>query len=296
MRRLLSVALVLLVSVAFTGCQKDGVFNPKNKISKVYKAEKGNKVLWEKWTWDGNSLNNIAYFVNDTTMLQKAYYLYEKKRLARVENTIDLSYVLITYSGSQYEKVEFFNKYDGKLRTYVYTYDGKKVSKIVLTVYKYPLKSMDAGDDGFLSAFIPREILEETNRQILNSAPLKDNEDKVYTYELKFDGDNLSEWKITDNNDPNKPVEATFQYEKYDKNNNPHYASYSNIYGVNIAEPCFYKNNPERVTCTKIDNTTTTITYDYYYKYNDKKFPTEAIQKLTQETATFSDTLYYEYN
>lgn len=300
MKRLLCVTLALSVAgAAFIGCQKDGVFNPKNKISKIYRTEKGSKVLSEVWTWDGKTLNNVACYLNDSTMEYKWYYFYEKKQVVRIENTLGLSYITITYSGSNYDKVEFYDKFDKKLRSYAYTYDGKKVSKIDFTSYKNPSKSMDVMDYRFLSAFIPMAILEETDKQIKNSPPSKSDGDVVYNYTLKYDGDNLSEWKIVDNNDPNKQLEMTYQYEQYDKNVNPYYASFPNIDGMNIATPCFYKNNPTKVTLTQAMNgkAAPTTTYDYSYQYNGKKFPTESIKKATVEgTVIRSDTNYYEYN
>lgn len=302
MKKLLSVTLVLVMSVAFTSCQKNGVFNPKNKISKVFQQpENGSKALIEEWTWwnDGNTLTSVAYFINDTTVQKKAYYYYEKKQLVRIENTLDLSYVKITYNGdSQYDKIETYDKFDRKLRSYAYTYDGKKVSKIELTAYKNPSKSMEIDDVCFLSVFIPKEILEETNAQLMNPSPLKADGDIFISYALKFDGDNMSEWKAINNNDPNKLMEMTYSYESYDKNLNPYYASYPNVDDMNAPAFCFYKNNPEKVTRSMVMNggVPEIITFDYTYKYNDKKFPTEAIcTQMKDGIKQALITTYYEY-
>ena len=304
MKRLVSIALVLLLTgAAFTGCQKDGVYNPKNKISKVYKSVNGFKTLEEQWTWDGNILHNVAYFKDDTTMSYKWYYLYEKKQLVKVENTSNLSYIAITYSGSQYDKVEFFDKFGRKSRTFAYTYDGKKVSKIDATIYKNPQKAMVAEDYDVLSAFIPMEILEETDKQIAKSAPLKSDEDNIINYALTYnDKGNLSEWKITNNNDIKKLQVVVYKYEAYDENKNPFYASYPRVDdgGIGFAPPCFSKNNPTKVSCKVTINSEQSgdvVSYDYSYQYNGKKFPTQVIRKISYSLVpdTFSDTTYYEY-
>ncbi|MCL2132260.1 MAG: hypothetical protein FWH36_07410 [Lentimicrobiaceae bacterium] len=303
MKRVLCVALALAMgSAAFTGCQKDGVYNPKKKISKIQKADNGNKVLVQEWTWNGNLLHNIAYYLNDSVMQGKEYFLYEKKQLVRIDNT-NLSYYVISYNGSQYEKIELFDRMGKKTRTYVYGYDGKKVSKIDLTVYKNPSKSaMDiAGENSLMSFFLPMSILEETDRQIARFASLKSADDDVYSFTLKYDGDNVSEWKMGDYNNEEKPLEVVFKYESYDKNVNPLYASRFEANEKDImpfAPPCFYKNNPTKASSTRYDNgKELTINYDYTYKYVDKKYPAEIVRKQSQESMpeSISDTTYYEY-
>ena len=297
MKRVLCTTLaLLLVATVFVGCQKDGVFNPKQKISKVYQAYNGGRLLTEKWTWDDNLLNYIAYFRDDTTVLRKSYYFYEKKQLVRIENTNDLSYIIITYDKSNYKQMEFYNRFDRKLRSYAFTYDKKKIAKIEMTIYKNPSKSMMSVGDDIMSAFIPKAILDETNKLMMNSSLLKSTEDDIIIYTMQYDGDNLSEWKISSRSEE-RLKETVLQYNSYDENKNPYYTSYPNINEDNPTFPAFYKNNPLKITSTiYIDNVKTiSYTYDFTYKYDAKKFPTEAIMKLTQDSYSNSDTLYYEY-
>lgn len=295
MKKSLYTALaLLLVSAVFVNCQKDGVFNPKKKINKIYKSHEGGKYLIEEWTWEGNLLGKIAY-CNDTNVLRKAYYFYDKKQLVRVENTNDLSYVLISYNKSQYDKMDFYTKYDRKVRSYTFTYDKKKISKIDVTVYKNPAKSAMSIEDDIMSAFIPKIILEETNKLMMGSPLWKSDGDDVFVYTLKYDGDNVVEWKISDANET-KLKETVFQYSSYDKNMNPYYMS-NPTDGTNPVSFTFCKNNPLQMTRTQYvaNEKIASFTFDYIYKYDDKKYPTEVIEKQIGESYTNSDTTYYEY-
>ncbi len=54
-------AMLLPVAVSLTSCHKDGVYNPKEKISRIYYAYSSpdpffnsDKELKEIWDWDGN--------------------------------------------------------------------------------------------------------------------------------------------------------------------------------------------------------------------------------------------------
>jgi len=298
MKRVLCTTLTLLLaSTVFVACQKDGIFNPKQKISKVYQAYYGNPRLTEKWTWDDNLLNCIAYFRDDTTVQQKSYYFYEKKQLVKIDNTYDLSYILITYDKSFYKQIESYDKFDRKLRSYAFTYDKKKITKMEVTIYKNPSKAVMSAEEGdIMSVFIPKAILDETNKLMSVPSLLKSAENDLIVYTMQYDGDNISEWKIA-NQVGGKTKEIVFQYNSYDENKNPYYTSYPNMNENEPASPAFFKNNPLKITCTEyFDNAKiSSYTYDYTYKYDAQKYPIEAIKNLTQDSYFISDTLYYEY-
>jgi len=299
MKKLLYTALSLLLATAvFVNCQKDGVFNPKQKISKIHRAHSGGKRLIEEWTWEGNQLSRISYFKNDTTVRDKVYYFYEKKQLVKMENTLDFSYIVITYNGSLYDKIDYYTCFDRKAQTFTFTHDKKKVSKIVHTTYANPQKSMESiADNVLLASFIPQIVLEEMDKKIQKSTSQKANEDVIVTHTLTYDKDNLKEWKIS-YNVGDKLIESVFAFESYDESKNPYY--YSNPLGTDDDNffIALYKNNPVKIIENRYINNVVgnePITYDYFYRCNDKKFPTEIIKKSTYMTYSNSDTLYYEY-
>ena len=81
------------VAMLFSSCHKEGVFNPKKKISKIYTSSSytfnGNtttfdKTLSEEWTWNKN--NTLAKIdahgsLSETTET----YTYDKKRVTRID-------------------------------------------------------------------------------------------------------------------------------------------------------------------------------------------------------------------
>ena len=295
MRKILYTALsLLLVSAVFTNCTKEGVFNPKNKISKVYAANNGTKFLLQEWTWDENLLTKMWDYPNDTTL-----YSYEKKQLSKVEmNGLTRSvYAEFAYNGKLYDKIDVYERVSkAKIANLTFTYDKKKVSKIVETIYA-TTKSAGSMQNNFLCAVIPTMILEETQKMV-NVLPMqKANEDMVITHEMTYEKDNLKEWKISYTNGKSK-VEKVFSYSSYDEKKCPYYASNPLIIDNGTSgdpQTPFFKNNPLKITCTQSVNGTAgepTI-YEYKYQYNKDKFPTEAIRK--QMPIDFSDTTYYEY-
>jgi hypothetical protein len=293
MKKLLCTALVLSLGTAvFVNCQKDGVYNPKQKISKIRQAYNGEKRLIEAWTWEGNLLSRTVEYSNDTTVKGKVYYFYEKKQLVRMEYT-GFSYCIITYSGSQYDKIDFYTRFDRKTDTYVFTYDKKKVSKIMITTYADPQKLIGSmGNNDLKAVFIPKMILEQTDKMVAKSTIRKANEDVVITHTITYDKDNPKEWRISQTVNE-KLGELVYTYDSYDENNNPYYAS-NLVYGVGNS---FQKNNPTKVTCIAyLDGVSgvPSIT-DYTYQYDTKKYPTEMIEMRKEGTAVFPDTLYYEY-
>jgi len=296
-RVLCTVLVVALGATVFVNCKKDGVYNPKKKISKIYVAHLGVKKLDYGWTWEDNLLKKVERFGMDTVVTSKAYYFYDKKQLVRIEYTNDdLRYVEITYNGSSYDRVDFYTKKGAKTSSYVFSYDKKKVSKIEHTKYATPIPASKSMENELLSVFIPKIILEEMDRQIEQNPLLKsaDNKDVVYVHTMKYKGDNLDEWEILSSSNSRTSI---FKYESYDDKINPMYGS-NPIMADGEASSVFHKNNPTKITYESMDSNkvslaTSAITYSYLY---DKKYPTEIIKTSTPSVGNpFSDTTYYEY-
>jgi len=297
MRKILYTTLsLLLVSAVFTNCKKEGVFNPKNKISKVYVSFNGEKRLDQEWTWDENLLTKMWCHPDAITV-----YSYTKKQLSKMEmSTIyGATYAEVTYNGKFYDKIDIYDSASKeKKKTVAFTYDKKKVSKIVETIYANAnAQSMGSVGNEFVAAFIPSMILEETQKMLNTVTMQKANEDKVITHEMTYEKDNLKEWKISYTQGKNN-IERVYVYNSYDENKSPFYASNPLLIdnGTNgDAETPFYKNNPTQITATYAvnGNKDNPVTYDYKYQYNDKKFPIEVIKKISP--LNIMDTTYYEY-
>ena len=89
--RLFIAALALMF--VFASCEKEGVFNPKKKISEIYKSSSYSydgetyntpKYLSERWNWDGKILKSVDYYDNDGSLDYSETYTYDKNRLPKV--------------------------------------------------------------------------------------------------------------------------------------------------------------------------------------------------------------------
>ena len=50
---------LLLSTIVISSCNKDGVYNPKEKIDKIYVDSGSGKYLSEDWTWNKKELKTI---------------------------------------------------------------------------------------------------------------------------------------------------------------------------------------------------------------------------------------------
>jgi len=112
MRKKTLFAASLALMVLMAACtEKEGVYNPKKKISKVYKSSvshygqydpetgtlynqnthRQDKQLWEEWIWEGNKLTQIRVYENEIEPPSKEEYaainfIYDGKQIQRIES------------------------------------------------------------------------------------------------------------------------------------------------------------------------------------------------------------------
>ena len=108
----------LAAVVCFLGaCKKEGVYNPSEKISKIYKSstyvsqyydgstwrdannESSPKRLVEAWNWDGKKLMSIDSYNLDGTVEadETVKFEYDGKRLTKITDVTGKNYATITY-------------------------------------------------------------------------------------------------------------------------------------------------------------------------------------------------------
>ncbi len=140
--KLFAMAMVLLCVAA--SCEKDGVYNPKQKIDRVRYSyhetdyfdsgnESGNYVQ-QVWNWNGNTLNSISFYDEDGDLDYTENYTYDsKKRLSEITWGGSGRYKLV-YAGKRLSYIEYF--YNSTMRQRLeFIYDGKNVSEIIKTNY-----------------------------------------------------------------------------------------------------------------------------------------------------------------
>ena len=163
MKKTMIIAALALLMVGVSSCnkQKDGVYNPKQKISAVYEEYRSTSSYYnsstytwedntpsvtpfhkaEEWTWDGKKLQEIRYFDSDGSIEYSMLFTYDGKRLSRVDykdydNLNDVWYTTYEYDGKELATITTYE--GGRVySTCAITHADKKISEIVETYYDY---------------------------------------------------------------------------------------------------------------------------------------------------------------
>jgi len=314
-----TIMMALLAGiVAFQSCQKEGKYNPEQKISKIYEdvyeyvsfwneemetwderqEVKYPKQLTEEWIWKDDKLSEInyywyIYYNNDIMMfLSTDYYFYKNGRLDKIEHDEESDYTKITYNGSKYDKFEHFSD-DILWFSAEFSYENDKISKIVVEQKHIPIYGVPKRDP--LSSFIPKEFISIMNDDLKKNekgAKWEETSRKQTVY-YTYNGDNIKEMKVEIDRFYGYEIFETrtwvFNYLSYDNKQNPFYKKTDmnfweiDYYNVNYVTS---KNNPLEVSIEF--QRSPDIIYSYKYE-ND--FPVEVEEK--QDTYTFKT--YYEY-
>ena len=294
----LSIVIAALL-LAGTACERDGVYNPKKKISEIYDESSRSvvyqdypeanytytnpKSLSSSWTWDKNLLTKITYDVDDY-----AEFKYNGKRLSTVilwDYGLTLTYV---YNGSKIDKINVIMGWDGMTGTYAYTYKGNKVSQIDII--------MNYVNDGYIDDDFKTKSFAKINQLALPAVVcdmLAQTENKMkqkstkattrtVTVDFEWSGDNVSKIKLIQKYEDLILFTATSTC-TYDNKLNPFYHS-PMFFGELFDTGSFSKNNLTKVVSTskyawEDEVETTETNYTYYY---DGKFPVKQISESTE--------------
>lgn len=69
-----AVVVVISSFLLMTSCYKEGVYQPKKKISKIYEEfpeDSGDKRLIQTWEWDGDLLKSISFWQTEMRFYYK---------------------------------------------------------------------------------------------------------------------------------------------------------------------------------------------------------------------------------
>lgn len=289
------VAMALL----FSACEKEGVFSPKQKISKIYMGE-DKKILYD-YVWNGKLLDHETIYNYDLLFDTKTTLtpVYDGKRVVCV-NESDGTYALYTYdhrwlTGITWKLADGTTFSEGNVE-----HENNKISKIFTSGSS--IENAEKANIKLAQRILPKEVSEKfvTAYKKMSSAKLW--MDVIYTFE--WQGDNVS--KLTcDLIDPgDKNVFLTFVCEyEYDNKLNPTCCAWSELSNQNTMmntmpvglDMNFSKNNFTKVTCTtnagSMGTDVTVSTYEYEY---DGKYPVKRTCTSTNSIDAV-DILYYEY-
>ena len=288
MKRNLLILAVALMAVAFVSCKKDGVFNPKHKVAKVYNEwttttvttdENGSRTVTdvqnpfvaEEWTWGDKTLTSVMHKASDGRVLETVNYTYDDKNR-------------IVGSSCGDEKAEYVYNDDKKLQSIKITdgpdytvtieiaYDGK-VPASVTTVRSYSFKKLSA----FEKSIIPSYICEAIEAEQLQK---KTTVSSTYNTTIEWDGKNISQVVTTGENG----YKYTTTYE-YDGKTNPYKGMYAGM--VDDFDVAFSKNNVVKKTVSHVDgNETRTVVTEYSYEY-DGKMPSKVTYTESEDETVF---------
>ena len=309
MKRNLLIAAIALLAVAFVSCQKDGVYKPKKRISKVYNEWKTTRVvatandtttsadsvapyICQEWTWGKKTLTSIIYKEYDGDGSWSINYSYDDKNRISVCSSGDEKAEYTYGDDNMLQSIKFTDDSDD-VTVLKIAYDGK-VPASITTEYTF---TNDKKLSNFAKSVIPSYICAaiEADKLHLKSTTVTRSMTSVF----EWDGENISRVVTTDvDND-----KSTTTYE-YDDKLNPFRGMYANLYDEEPSYDIIYsKNNVTKITDSYVwDNTTYTDEAEFSYEY-DGKLPIKLIRTFESEyeysgkttTITSVYTTTYEY-
>ena len=303
-----SYCLILGLCLLTAGCQKEGVYKPGKKISKIFTTyESGEKRLYQTWNWDGDLLKSISFFDGSSEMR----FQYNGKQLSAIYELGGTNqYYLFHYDkkGKRLDSLDVYKDISSgnvKVR-HVAHYDFSYNEEGLISGYKeevYAFGIWKEGNDALrmvLQCAIPglpdiaAQKLAKPRTQRKGDEEIWDRISVSFTYQ----GENVTECHILTNDILEENY--TFTYTDY---LNPSYKLFqstsflsSGLYSKNLVKTCHYEN---------LSSSDPTVNYyedmEYQYKIEDN-YPVKTTCNASihdyyhpEYTQSFTHVNYYEY-
>lgn len=312
MKKVLLIAAAAMLLLSMTSCNKhkDGVFNPKQKISAVYHAYRSqsswynsDNYTWEdndpyitprhkseEWVWDGKQLQQIRHLNEDGTIRGTETFTYDGKKLVRAEykdNEGEGYYTTYEYDGKELVSAKHYDyDADGLLcGSYEFTHTDKKITDITMTEYDYDKSVTDIARRQLssLRSILPMGQIGE--KVIANcEARLKTKSASTYITRitLTWTGNNITRitYKLYDGDIDTDDF-------TYDNKKNPYYG----FLDSEVITP-FYSSENNVLTDDPSDP-------PYVYEYDKNDYPTSCVYTYSSRSDTYrytsTSTDEYEY-
>ena len=275
---------VIVLCVTFSSCTKDGVYNPKEKISKIFyeSSYSDGKQLSEIWSWNKKTLSSIKDVDGDFVNFE-----YDGKRLTTARSSSG-SRIEFTYDGLKIKKIESYNSSNQLSYSMEYIHDGTKISQINGSYFSNS-SYKSSNENEFLSGLnfifpdptVNQRIKKTVKKQIEKSGAKASV--STYTVKVIWDGSNIKE--LTSESYSGDYYSQTYTY-TYDKKLNPYYRSMFILYNTDTPTS---KNNVLSYTYTDSEGDYESGNYTYEY---DGKYP---IKQMNYGTDGYYAFIYYEY-
>ncbi len=298
MKKLFYVLVSLMFLSTFTSCFKDkeGVYKPKEKISRIYRDSGygDGKELREVWTWEKKQLQRIDHYSDNHISWSEEFTYNKKGQVERVDDYENSEYTEYTYDGRKLSKATYYD--NGSIEEeYAFKHDGNKITEIECSYFgsKRNSRLMDKGYNPL------RMLLHENNYQTLKKAIENHPASRgIMTVKLEWEKENVSKIEVTG---------GSYRYTvelKYDDKLNP-FKNFFSLYAEEaVADEGDYSLSKNNVVEERFIEDGDTDIYKYSYSY-DGKFPT--VQRYTYSyeeydwyeeeyyTVTKTVSTYYEY-
>ncbi|MDR1459249.1 MAG: hypothetical protein LBI60_03445, partial [Bacteroidales bacterium] len=298
---------VLFLALLFSSCKKrEGVYQPKKRISEIYIQEDGTKELLEKWTWSDKKLSKITAVEGSYSDGYSWSFQYnDKDQIEKIIHS-EGDYYVFSYDNNFITKIALYTVDGVLVETYECEHTKKKITTVTNTYYgyesEYKYKSLPLTDQSKTTAlccFLPKPVINSLSNKYKKQIPIRKNGvEFIDVYQYTWDGDNIKSMFYSSEE---YTIECTY---KYDKKNNPFYHSflqqeisnanigtYTNYWTWNILHP---KNNIIHEDILLGDGRRYETSYDITY---EGKFPTEVrISAKDIEEILSIGIYFYTYN
>ena len=171
MKRITLLVAVLTLEMFFVSCNKEGLYNPKKKIEKIYssmeyKSEFYNNGSWnvehdfiypkylaETWNWEGNRLKSISYYTWQGLLYDVETFEYTGLRLSAISWGSGERFVF-NYKQGVISSIEGFKETE-KTVHYEFTHKNGKIRNIKIWDYTNKKESSPMRSVNTLRFFIP---------------------------------------------------------------------------------------------------------------------------------------------
>jgi hypothetical protein len=255
----MATTLALLLAFGFTSCKKEGIFNPKHKIARIYvETENGEKVLSETYAWSKNHLERIKSELSSEVM---TFEYNKNNQITKINSYLDdvlVSYADVTYKNGKYDNIVIHTPGLADMDfTYSFTYSGKKIKSLTISIPSLgnildnlDVKKSYRAIDRISSFFMPAALPVETAIKSMNSKA-SPSQNITMTYNLNWKDNNIEQMRADIGN-------TTITFNGYDSKTNP-------FQGFMVINPFnLNKNNPATITYN-MQGEIGTINYSYVY-------------------------------
>ena len=293
MKKTFVILAIACVAMLMSACKKEGVYNPNQKISKIYTTETTTPLvgeqaivltprhLSESWTWKGNLLEKIDCYNQDGQYSHTVTFTYDsKKRVSKVDKTD--AHAEYSYNGKELSEAKYYIG-NQLYQTYQFSHDKGKISEIKITTEAIPELTKNVNVN-LMQFVLPSQIcqaIDNAQKESIAKNGIKGSSTATTT--LTWEKNNISKFVYKEENG----YEETFEGE-YDGYKNPYYG----MFGLDFAYSNLSKNNPFKEHYKSSDSDITLMAYTNYEYGDTHLYPIKASRVDLNNLTTVYE---YEY-